>query len=1124
MTTREERRATIDKALTRVRKARGGVTGYRHGTARRGYGGSGFTGGTQIVYDPSTGKSAVVKETPENLAAIEAGKRVTLRQRASRGRGRIQPTSRQEFQAHLLKKQGYTVSIDKTGAVIAKKGNRQTVINRAGGHVIAPVSAKITPANITIVMAKRRKLLKEQKDKKDFISMAEYPFGKDKQKTSVSELKSRQKKTSVSELKSRQKLSDLPLEFQKRIQRTTTLRQVLEDRTREGSENIGRYVNVISNIVTDRQSFLKFVSNIIGGKGLKGIKTSESKSVIGRFVKGGVTTLIAWPFYLIREIPSATAEMMAVTESFIRKSTRRSAINRIIPSAIRTAKDTFTAPEFYGGLIAGVAIAGIGGALLKPTKPTLNKISAGLNAKIRTTKNPVSRANLNRALRSVEKLKRDSGFVNKLDSSVAKAKQAAKPKGKVVNPQVRLASELIRQIEVNKVAINLAKAVKAKLSAKLNKTKLTPKQKKVVLKQATNKIRRLEQGTMTRNAELLKTKISPSKRAVLRLRVKRRLKQEAKIPKAQAKAQAKAKIKKPDTTIKVVLKLDKRITAAIRKANQRFIKTPTRKIIRDFNKEFAKMDQLSNPIGKHLRGYRIRRLSEAKAVKVLTRTAKLTLAKIKGTIEVTRILTREIVTRLNSTLKRFGYKVSLKVRAKTRAAIVTGVIGLRKGARIVKQKVSVPVKQLKKSFSKVVSKVVIGKKVVKVFLNRQTYRLERGFTVLLSRINKVSPVKLNIQLITKDGTIYSWFRGRRTIGKSTRIKGTKGTKRAIRTGKRRAQRRVTESQLTMALEKQFKIGAKTPKRLRARFRKIVRKQLKDFEKSKLTTSEIINRVRTDIRNRKGLGRAKAIEGAKKLSAVFERMRKSKIDKKMDFPTSTGTGRVLIQKQIIKEVKAIKKDIGAIKTAKTKTSAKNKFNSATSKTRATQQTVLKLVKKGKGSTKVRSFVKSITKINAGLFIAAGAALTARGIRPPRTRQGIIPITKPEQPLKQSRIQKREIVQKPIEEEKLIIIPDTRLDTKTSQQQIKIITTILTSLALAQAFRLRGKVIPKAQTRLRGGIGKTAKFIFNKLKKKRRAFTPDVFSLVFGIRAKPRERIQLLRRGRVFTGLERRAIVR
>ena len=57
----KERRENIEKALERVKKARGGTTG---GTIIS-RGGGGHTGGTQIIVDVNTGKSQIVATTPE---------------------------------------------------------------------------------------------------------------------------------------------------------------------------------------------------------------------------------------------------------------------------------------------------------------------------------------------------------------------------------------------------------------------------------------------------------------------------------------------------------------------------------------------------------------------------------------------------------------------------------------------------------------------------------------------------------------------------------------------------------------------------------------------------------------------------------------------------------------------------------------------------------------------------------------------------------------------------------------------------------------------------------------------------------------------------------------------------
>ncbi len=165
---------------------------------------------------------------------------------------------------------------------------------------------------------------------------------------------------------------------------------------------------------------------------------------------------------------------------------------------------------------------------------------------------------------------------------------------------------------------------------------------------------------------------------------------------------------------------------------------------------------------------------------------------------------------------------------------------------------------------------------------------------------------------------------------------------------------------------------------------------------------------------------------------------------------------------------------------------------------------------------------VTRLASQMIVANNliAKVNAKSGAGQRQKTGII--TKP----KDKTGQKRKTVQEQKKDEIIDtkIIPAQRIDTLSKVKQLQIIGAVLASLAVAQAFRVNGRRVAKKQTRLRGGIASARKWIFNRLQKKRRAFTPDIYSLLFGIRAKKGQRIQLLRKGRVFTGLERRAITR
>lgn len=176
------------------------------------------------------------------------------------------------------------------------------------------------------------------------------------------------------------------------------------------------------------------------------------------------------------------------------------------------------------------------------------------------------------------------------------------------------------------------------------------------------------------------------------------------------------------------------------------------------------------------------------------------------------------------------------------------------------------------------------------------------------------------------------------------------------------------------------------------------------------------------------------------------------------------------------------------------------------------------KKLRGIQAAKRLVKS-GYVGPSIITVASGVISAKSIAAARAKSA--QKGRPKSKIRPAAKTKRKTTQ-PVKE-KTVQVPEQgiRLDTKPKTTQLKIITALVSSLAAADAFKLRGKTVPKKQTRLRGGIGKAATFIYNKLKNKKRAYTPDVYSLVFGIKAKPKEKITLLKKGRVFTGLERRS---
>lgn len=105
---------------------------------------------------------------------------------------------------------------------------------------------------------------------------------------------------------------------------------------------------------------------------------------------------------------------------------------------------------------------------------------------------------------------------------------------------------------------------------------------------------------------------------------------------------------------------------------------------------------------------------------------------------------------------------------------------------------------------------------------------------------------------------------------------------------------------------------------------------------------------------------------------------------------------------------------------------------------------------------------------------------------------------------------------------ITITGTQLST--AQQQAQAIRKVLAQLAGTIAVLTPTGRRLLIAGRLGGGLRKNFKFIRRKLARKRFVFTPDIYSVIFGIKVKRGQRFKLLKRGRIFTGAERRPIVK
>lgn len=329
----------------------------------------------------------------------------------------------------------------------------------------------------------------------------------------------------------------------------------------------------------------------------------------------------------------------------------------------------------------------------------------------------------------------------------------------------------------------------------------------------------------------------------------------------------------------------------------------------------------------------------------------------------------------------------------------------------------------------------------------------------------------------------------------SKVKLTKNQARRLRTAAKRAKAKAEELTLAKLIIKgKRKLTPSTP----ARVRKIVRAfRIKGIKGKKLAP---IRKLRGQQKKSKLIRDAqqRAIKDAKEA-----RLQKSDIDK----------SKVMVNK--LKKAKT-KKEFDNLRT-----SIKRLFGNKKGQLLRTKS---KLRKANAPASQIKAVTKQIATIN-NLIISTNNIIARSNF----TRQKGRIITTPgkqKQPTKTRSVTKpkTDTPGKPKIEEIAITIPDVRIDQLPKQRQAQIINNIITQvLGTAAILRASGRRTVIPQTRFRGGIGRLRKFIFAKLRPKRFVFTPDIYSIIFGVRARGKERIKLLKPGRFFTGLERRKIV-
>ena len=490
-------------------------------------GGSGSGGGTQIVFDPASGRSAVVETTPENLKIIEAGRKRTIQQRQQKLTP--QPTSKQAFQANILQKQGFKVS-NVGGGLVAKKGLQTFGISRQGVIVKSPSPVTLAP-----------KFFEEAKKMKD-------------------KPKTRQEDRRIKELRQDIKgLQELEKQTGKRIEKSEDVFRIIT--------NLGSNKDLINvklgeiNLLGTRQE-LRFNPQ----ETVRKLLSLPTKIFIGTFdvaknagIKLGITG---------RARNLAKKGVLEIKD--IKKEERRAGVGGAV--SIPLSFNPLTSDGLAN--IAAISLAAKLSPGAKPNtagaKSSISKVKSNA-VKASKSGSKTTKAFSKRVAKNADTLGKKKSFIssvkNKANAIIRNVQKNIKAPKLKVKQQQRIANEIIKKIERNNIRIKQLIKNRKITRTELTKAKAPKGQVKVQLKIIDKRINSIKNANKIFDKRLLKTKVTPTKRSIFRQRAKRELtgKKVTKLPKPKQKVKRVkvsklARKKRLIAEKKIPIKITKRVT------------------------------------------------------------------------------------------------------------------------------------------------------------------------------------------------------------------------------------------------------------------------------------------------------------------------------------------------------------------------------------------------------------------------------------------------------------------------------------------------------------------------------------------------------------------------------------
>lgn len=1169
--TNAQRRQNIQSAISNVQAAHGGTTGgVSKGASVKGYSGGGGgdsrlgagSGSTQITYNVDSGKTEIVKTTRENLARIQTGRLIALRQRT---------------QVEILQKQGYNVRTDKSGNVRAEKNGRVLLIRKTplqlpGAESIEAIRRQASTQNrqALILKTKVQPFLMKGAPTKTVDKLKNTRWALVTAKNDLQRLAEKRGLSAVYTSKRAETAKEKKLKTEyARLERNIKDIGELEKQAAARAQRSVDIFRALPGLKGDNFA-QQTARNLLAIPFLTTVGVGE-QAVIGGFKLA--ENLRALKFKAIRENVKAESGRAA----------------REIPITIAKSYDPRT-PEGLANIIAtGIAYKMAKSGTTKVKGGTVRNAAAAagkkIKAQIKITKSPAKLSVLKRVYNGLNSLKSQPTFSGKVKiAAVGILRQIRKPikairkpiKAAAAKRSVKLATakELIRKIEINKRAINARKQQFKITKVELKKAGATKGYRKIALKSIAKKISNLERSNKQFTRAIRKSGVSPLKQLAL----KRSL---GKIPKVKI---PKAPKVKPQQISKTYLRI--RAKPAFRPAAakiarvSRALSKKTKAILR---KQGIKIERLGR-VGDLL----IAKKASA-AIRKLTanynKVSKFKQIQIKRTIRQFRNIKNPTVKAVNRLAKRTKQILKGKARAVERLGRRGDVLLERKVNRIINQyKIKRTGKLIRKKLTAPIERKMIRlSKALDNSLKRNGGRLTKAGRMTLKALKKISPFEFKI-LRTKIGRIKP---GKLTGRRSPTLRF-----------KRRTALVANEKVLVKAI---LKGKTKLKPGMSARVRKLVRRALIQAEKKRAAglraaplrriKGRILKQLRRKgeisttlqrIAKRKGIKRVVDLRRAGRLKKILNKQARERI--RLIKKARTGISRKLtlteaankytrlkkIRNSIKGTKKAIKRDPFSPRERLKEIARLNQVDRAAANAQGQLQNVangkIQILKEGKlkrmvttvknkrlPTNKRITVAKAIKKATAKLknnlkqarrmnlegkskllsrqiaVLELGAIPAYQNIRGRFARQtptGVLPRTK--QPQEVAPIQRPIQNVVPGAKEKVITVPEevpqNRIDTKTDQQIINIIEGVLISVAGTQYIINRNGTLKPVPDRIRGGnIFRLKGWVYNKIKNKRFVYLPDIYSIIFGVRARPGQRLKLLKRGRIFTGAERRAIV-